>query len=216
MSTNRKTLVWSTGIFLLGFAVIIGRLLIDGRSFCLRGADAETRGESVEAIRHYAEAARHYVPFGHFHAKAIARLDALGIEAIQHGNYPLGRQALEAERSSLLATRSFYIPMAVRLPEIELRLARLLAATEDPSVQAGASFEARSQWHLSRLSQHPGPKGFFVILTLFGLGGLIASAILFFRQGMDANLHLKQTRAILFGSTFLFGLVLFLVGLRFA
>ena len=216
MPGNRKTLLWTAGIFLVALGVITARLLIDGRALCQRGAEAESRDEPVEAIRHYAEAARHYVPFGPFHARAIARLDAIGVGAIQKGDYALGRRALEAERSALLATRSFYIPMAHRLPEIELRLARLLAATEDPSVQAGASFEARTRWHLDRLSRHPTPKGVFVALTLVGLVGLVASSVLFFKHALDANLRLKSFWAIVYGSTFLLGLVLFLAGLRFA
>jgi hypothetical protein len=213
---GRKPLLWTAGIFLLALGVIVGRLLIDGRALGQRGAQAENHGHPTEAIRLYAEAARHYVPFGPYHAQALSRLDAIAVSAIQRGDYPLGRMALEAERSALLATRSLYIPMAHRLPEIELRLARLLAATEDPATQAGASFEDRSRWHLDRLSQHPSPRGPYVLLALVGLGGLVASSVLFFTRGLDVNLRLKSPWAIVYGSLFLLGLGLFLAGLRWA
>lgn len=200
----------------MGMAIIIVRLLVDSHAAFHRGQSAEQRGEMQEAIRHYQTAARLYVPLSPYVKRSILRLDAMAVSAIQNTNYTLGRAALEAERAALLGTRSFYLPMASRLPEIERRLSRVLAAVEDPQVDPGASFEARSQWHLERLTKRPGPNGSFVFLALMGLGLWITSAVFFFRKGLNANLHLQRIPALVSSATFLVGMVLFLVGLRLA
>jgi hypothetical protein len=200
----------------MGMAVIVVRLLVDSHTAFQRGQAAEHRGELEEAIRHYQTAARLYVPGNPYVKKSILRLDAIAVSAIQKSNYSLGRRALESERAALLGTRSFFIPMASRLPEIERRLSRLLAATEDPNLDPGASFEARSEWHLERLTKRPGPNGSYVLLALMGLGIWITSGVFFFRKGLDSNLHLRRIPAMITGGALLLGVALFLVGLRLA
>lgn len=206
------------GIVLFGLAfalaIIVTRLLIDSRQACRQGAAAEQRGDMTEAIRHYLDAGRLYVPGSPFVRQALDRLDTIGVALVNKGDYPLARSAFESERAALLGTRSFYTPYADRLPGIERRIARLLAAEEGGT--ASASFEERAAWHAERLRQRPGPKTSMVLLALLGLGIWISCAVIFLRKGLSASLLLQRGPALLAGAGFLLGLALFLVGLRLA
>jgi hypothetical protein len=205
-------------IVLLGVAaalgVIVVRLLVDARAAYRNGAAAEERGEISEAIRFYLDAGRLYLPGSPFTRSALDRLDAIGIAQVTKGDYATARAAFEAERAALLGTRSFYTPYAERLPSLDRRLSRLLAATEDRA--SPATFEERARWHAERLAQRPRPKISFVLLALLGLGTWVASAVAFFRKGVDANLALRRAPAAFAGAGFLVGLALFLICLRLA
>jgi len=210
---QRQLLIVTLGA-LVALTVIVVRLLVDARSACREGAAAEQRGDTTAAIRHYLDAGRLYVPASPYMRTALDRLDAIGVSCVTKGDYLTARAAFEAERAALLGTRSFYTPYATRLPELERRLARLLAAGEAHSVPD--SFEARADWHARRLAERPGPKTSLVLLALLGLVLWVSSAVAFFRRGVDANLRLRRGPAIFAGAGFLVGLCLFLVCLRLA
>jgi hypothetical protein len=205
-------------IVLLGVAatlgVIVVRLVVDARAAYRNGVAAEERGEVNEAIRFYLDAGRLYVPGSPFTRGALDRLDAIGVAQVTKGDYATARAAFEAERAALLGTRSFYTPHAERLPSLDRRLSRLLAATEDRA--SPATFEERARWHAERLAERPRPKISFVLLALLGLGIWVASAVAFFRKGVDANLALRRAPAAFAGAGFLVGLALFLICLRLA
>ncbi|HJX51254.1 MAG TPA: hypothetical protein VJ801_00680 [Polyangia bacterium] len=200
----------------LALIVVSVRLLHDSRSALHAGEMSEARGDRLEAIRHYQDAARLYLPASPYVRDALNRLEALATAAAQAGDGPSVRAALEAERAAILATRSLYIPSGSRLPNIERRLAQVLAATEDRSVAPGASFEARTAWHLERLARRPGPALAHVLLALAGLVLWVGSAIGFVSRGLDPKLRLRRRNAAIAGVTFALGLAMFLVGLRFA
>ena len=205
-------------VVLLGVAaaltVIVVRLVVDARTAYRNGAAAEESGEVSEAIRFYLDAGRLYVPGSPFTRNALDRLDAIGVALVTKGDYTTARAAFEAERAALLGTRSFYTPYAERLPSLERRLSRLLAATEDRA--SPATFEERARWHAERLAERPGPKTSMVLLALLGLAMWVTSATLFFRKGVDASLALRRAPATLASVGFLVGLALFLVYLRLA
>ena len=212
-SLRRQVVIVLLGVT-VALAVIVGRLLVDARSAYRNGAAAEARGEISEAIRFYLDAGRLYVPGSPFSQGALDRLDAIGVAQVTKGDYATARAAFEAERAAMLGTRSFYTPFAERLPSLERRLSRLLAAAEDRA--SPANFEERAKWHAERLAQRPRPKTSMVMLALLGLGVWLTSAVFFFRKGMDANLVLKRAPALLAGAGFLVGLALLLVCLRLA
>jgi hypothetical protein len=202
----------------IGLVVALGivavRLLVEARGAYRQGVAAEERGDVGEAVRHYLDAGRAYLPGNPVVRRALDRLDAIGVAAVTKGDYPAARAAFEAERAALLGARSFYTPYAERLPGINRRLARLMAAIEDPLGRAG--FEERTAWHEQRLAHKPRPKTSFVLLALLGLTLWVASAVLFFRKGLGKDLVLVRVPAAFAGVGFLLGLVLFLVGLRLA
>jgi hypothetical protein len=205
-------------IVLLGvaaaLAVIVVRLLVDARTAYRTGVAAEERGEVSEAIRFYLDAGRLYVPGSPFTRGALDRLDAIGIAQVTKGDYATARAAFEAERAALMGTRSFYTPFAERLPSLERRLSRLLAAAEERA--SPSTFEERAKWHAERLAERPRPKTSFVLLALLGLAVWVTSAVVFFRKGVNANLALRRAPALLAGAGFLAGLALFLISLRLA
>jgi hypothetical protein len=210
---RRRLAIVAIGI-LAALTVVVVRLLVEARGAYREGVAAEQRGDLGEAVRHYLDAGRAYLPGNPVVRSALDRLDAIGVASVTKGDYVAARSAFEAERAVLLGARSFYTPYAERLPGINRRLARLMAAIEDPSGMD--SFDARTAWHEQRLAGRLGPKTSFVLLALLGLGLWAGSAVVFFRKGLDKNLVLVRLPAVLAGVGFVLGLVLFLVGLRLA
>lgn len=210
----RRQLAIALAGLALALGIVVVRLLVDARAALASGAAAEQRGEMALAIRHYLEAGRLYVPGSPFTTAALDRLDTIAVTAVTQGDYGTARAAFEAERAAILGTRSFFTPHGGRLPNLERRLARLLAASEDP--HAAATFEERARWHADRLAERPRPKTPWVLLALLGLAIWLTSAVVFFRHGLDAHLGLRRVPAVLAASGFLVGLALFLVCLRLA
>src|SRR3954451_2950479 len=95
---------------LIGAAVVVARVAIDGRAALRAGWAAEGRGESLEAIRRYLDAARLTLPGSPWVADALARLEGMATRAEQGGDATTARRALEAMRAALLGSRSFYVP----------------------------------------------------------------------------------------------------------
>ena len=195
----------------LALGIVVVRLLVDARASVQSGTVAEQHGETALAIRHYLDAGRLYVPGSPYTGSALDRLDAIAVAAVTRGDYGTARAAFEAEQGG---ARSFYTPYATRLPDLERKLARLLAASEASS--GAVTFEERANWHAQRLAERPRPKTPWVLLALLGLALWIASAVVFFRHGLDAQLGLRRAPAVLAASGFVVGLTLFLVCLRLA
>jgi hypothetical protein len=214
MAKLRRQLAIAGIGLLAALSIVIVRLVFDARTAYRQGAAAEERGELVEAVRHYLDAGRAYVPGNPVVRRALDRLDAIGVAAVTKGDYATARAAFEAERAAMLGTRSFYTPFGERLPAVNRRLARLMAATEDPL--GSPTFEQRTAWHEHRLAERLRPKTSVVLLALLGLGLWITCTVVFFRKGLDRNLGLVRAPAIFAGLGFLVGLGMFLVCLRLA
>lgn len=212
-SFRQRALIVGIGI-VVALGVVCVRLVLEARTAYRQGVAAEERGELAEAVRHYLDAGRAYLPGSPFVRGALDRLDAIGVAAVTRGDYATARAAFEAERAAMLGARSFYMPMADRLPHLNRRLARLMAATEAPA--AGPSFEERAAWHEQRMAQRLRPKTSLVMLALLGLALWVTSSVVFFRKGLDRNLTLVRAPAVFAGIGFLAGLATFLVCLRLA
>jgi len=214
MSAWRRPLTIVLAGLTLALGIVVLRLVVDARAAFRAGVVAEQQGDLRAATRHYLDAGRLYVPGSPYTRHALDRLDALAVAAVSSGDYATARSAFEAERAAILATRSFYTPYAERLPEVERRLSRLLAATEEYG--AAESFPERAAWHAQLLAERPGPKASWVLLALVGLALWVGSAAQFFRRGLDSQLRLRRPQAILAASGFILGLTLFLACLRLA
>jgi hypothetical protein len=212
----KKTWVLWLGGLLVALAVLLVRVAVDGRAALRAGESAEARGEPGEAVGHYLDAARFYLPGSSTVRRALDHLDRLARTAESAGEPGAARPPLEAIRAALLGTRSLYTPHAARLPDVERRLATIYAQLEDPRVDPGASLEARTAWHASRLARHPGPTVGYVLLALFGLALWLGGAVGFMRRGLDAGLRLRRGPALAAGIFFVIGFALFVTGLRLA
>jgi len=210
---RRQLAIAGVGI-LTATSIVVVRLVLEARGAYRQGAVAEERGDPGEAIRHYLDAGRAYLPGSPTVARALDRLDAIGVAYVTKGDYATARSAFEAERAALLGSRSFYTPHADRLPALNRSLARLLAASEDPT--GGPSFDERTAWHQQRLAERQRPKTSLVVMGLLGLALWVGSGVAFFRKGLGTNLTLVRVPAILASAGFLIGLAMFLVCLRLA
>jgi len=212
---RKSGFLWIAGL-LVAAGVLVTRLAVDARAALRAGESAEARGERDEAVRHYLDAARLYLPGSGSVRRALDHLEGMARAAEASGDLAGARAPLEAIRAALLGTRSLYTPYADRLPDVERRLAGIYARLEDPGVDPGASLEARTAWHASKLARHPGPTIGYVLLALFGLAVWLVGAVGFMRRGLDAGLRLRRGPALAAGIIFVVGFALFLTGLRLA
>jgi hypothetical protein len=195
---RKSWVLWTAGV-LVALAVLVTRVAVDARAALRAGEGAEARGERAEAVRHYLDAARLYLPGSGSVRRALDHLEAMA-RAAEAANDPAGARApLEAIRA-----------------DVERRLAAIYAQLEDPGVDPGASVEARTAWHASRLAHHPGPTVGYVLLALLGLALWLGGAVGFMRRGLDAGLRLRRGPALAAGIIFVVGFALFVTGLRLA
>jgi len=212
---RKSWVLWTAGV-LVALAVLVTRVAVDARAALRAGEGAEARGERAEAVRHYLDAARLYLPGSGTVRRALDHLEAMARAAEAANDAAGARAPLEAIRAALLGTRSLYTPYAARLLDAERRLAGVYAQLEDPAVDPGASLEARTAWHASRLARHPGPTIGYVLLALLGLALWLGGAVGFMRRGLDAGLRLRRGPALAAGIIFVVGFALFVTGLRLA
>jgi hypothetical protein len=212
---NRVRALWAAGL-LVALAVLVGRVAVDSRAALHAGEAAEARGARAEAIRDYLDAARLYLPGSPTVRSALDHLDRLAAAAEAAADPASARAPLEAIRAALLGARSFYTPHPARLADADRRLALVYAQVEDPNVDPGASLEARTAWHATRLARRPGPTVGYAVMALVGLALWLGAAIAFLRRGVDATLHLRRGPALAAGLLFVIGFALFVTGLRLA
>jgi hypothetical protein len=212
---KRTSVLWLAGL-LVALVVLVARVAVDARAALRAGESAEARGDRAGAVRDYLDAARLYLPGSVTVRRALDHLEGIARTAEAASDPAGARPALEAIRAALLGTRSLYTPYASRLPDVERRLAGIYAQLEDPRVDPGASVEARTAWHASKLARHPGPTVGYVLLALLGLALWLGGAVGFMRRGLDAGLRLRRGPALAAGLIFVVGFALFVTGLRLA
>ena len=141
----------------LALGVIVARLLVDARAAFRPGRRGRAAGRNRRR-----PSATTSTPAGCTSRAAptpprpSTGWTRIGVSAVTQGDYATARAAFEAERAAILGTRSFYTPHGGRLPDLERRLARLLAASEADTT--AATFEERARWHASVSPSGRGPR----------------------------------------------------------
>jgi hypothetical protein len=193
--------------------VVATRAVWQGREALSRGDAALAANTPDEAIRWWRRAARWYVPMAPHVASAYARLEELATQAEAAGDRATALAAWQGIRGSILATRSVYVPFEERLEPANRRIAALMAAAEDPALDAGKTTADREAWHYALLARDEAPSVPWTLLALAGFGLWIGGAALFAWRGVDANDRLVRATAARSGLLVVFGLVLWLLGL---
>jgi hypothetical protein len=198
-------------IFCVG--VVATRVVVSGRAELGAGRDALAHGDAEEAVVRLRRAARWYAPGARHPAAALDLLEQIAARAEAAGDARTARLAWEAERSAILAARSFYVPFAERLPVANRHIAELLAREEGPAADPEKSEAQRAAWHLALLTRDDAPLVGFTILALVGFVGWIAGALVLIYRGVDASDRLRPRAALRAGALIVAGYAAFLIGL---
>jgi hypothetical protein len=240
-AARRRTLAALGLLLAVGLAAVVTRAVWAGSRALANGDAAQQRGDLAQAVDLWRQAARWYVPGASHVEAAYQRLEELARAAEQRGDIDTALAAWTGVRSSILATRSFYLPHAERLEPANQRIAVLMAAREralasgasgagapavpdapDPGdasarpLPADASGDPAAAWHYERLAPVPGPSVAWSVLALLGFATWLAGGLIFALRGVTHDDRLVPRTAAYAGILVAAGLVLWLLGLSLA
>lgn len=237
---RRRKLTALALVLAVGLAAVMTRAVWAGARALANGDAAEQRGEHALAIDLWRQAARWYVPGATHVTAAYQRLDTLARAAEARGDIDTALAAWRGIRSSILATRSFYLPHAERLEPANRRIAVLMAALEraparDPGADppaiplppddgsAGSSDDGSdfgddedAAWHYQRLAPVPGPSPFWSLVAILGFATWLTGGLVFALRGVTPDDRLVPRTAAYAGILVAVGLVIWFLGLYLA
>jgi hypothetical protein len=217
----------STGAFtrnalrvLLVLAVMLGAFtvrVVTSAKAELEVADRRrASGEMEAAIVHYRRAARWYAPFSPLHVHALHELASIAADAEYRGDVELALSGYRAIRSSILATRSLYVPEQARLNAANKRIAVLMSGLPAPPMDAGKSREQLEREHLVLLQANPDPKVGWTLVLLLGFVAWVSGAFLFTLRAIDEEDRFVRREALRWGSVIVLGFAAFVLGMALA
>jgi hypothetical protein len=237
-AARRRTLAALGLLLAVGLAAVVTRAVWAGSRALADGDAAQQRGDLAQAVDLWRQAARWYVPGASHVEAAYQRLENLARAAEQGGDVDTALAAWTGVRSSILATRSFYLPHAERLEPANQRIAVLMAARERalepgasgagsgdaagsgnapaPPLPADASGDPAAAWHYERLALVPGPSVAWSVLAILGFATWLAGGLIFALRGVTHDDRLVPRTAAYAGILVAVGLVLWLLGLSLA
>ncbi len=204
------------GVVLVVLVVLAVRVALSSRSELARAEELAARGDLEVSVAHYRLAARWYVPFGPSSEAALDALEQIGADAEQRGDTALALSAYRSIRAAALGSRSFYVPHADRLHEANEHIATLMASLPPPPIEAGSTAEERRAAHLLLLEAPVGPSPAWSVVALAGLATWASAALLFATRAFGEDDRLVGREARRWGTLFLVGLCLFVLGLGLA
>jgi hypothetical protein len=163
-------------------ALVLGaialRVIAEGRAELRAGEAAYAEGDFAASAVHARRAAVAYVPFAAHMGSAYERLRTLAREAEARGDHDAALFAWRAMRSAAIASRWFVAPRGAERREADGAIARLSAATREPS---GAPYRSAGAQSVRRLNQilasDEGPSTLGGLLLLGGFACFIAGGV---------------------------------------
>jgi hypothetical protein len=224
---TRRHLIWIVAGIAVCLGAVVSRAVWDGRSALAEGDRAHraaaqkrsagdlggAREHEEEAVARWRRAARWYVPGAPHVGAAYDRLEALAQAASVAGERDLSLMAWRAVRSSVLATRSFYLPERARLGRANAEIATLMAASEDPASGPSRDQAARRAWHLGLLERDESPRVGWAVLALLGFGAWVGGGFLFAWRGLGESDRLVPRVAARAGALIVVGLLVWALAL---
>lgn len=205
----------------IGVAGVLTLLLavrvVSASSVELREADRlRGRGDVDASIAHYRRAARWYAPGNVYVTDALDRLAEIGASAEGEGDPERALAAWRSVRGAILGARSFYVPHGERLAQADQRIATLMSELPPPAIDAERSPEQRRAAHLTLLREVPRPAVGWSIAALLGLAAWIVAAFAFVTRAIDEDDRIVGHSARLWGTVWIVGFGLFVLGLALA
>lgn len=225
---RRRTLSALGLVLAVGLAAVSTRAVWAGSRALANGDAARQRGDLVLAVELWRQAARWYVPGAPYVGAAYQRLETLARAAEERGDIDTALAAWTGVRSSILATRSFYVPHAERLAPANQRIAVLMAARERAHDASGRPDDSRDHapaaagddpavaWHYERLAPVPGPSVAWSVIAILGFITWLAGGLIFALRGVTHDDRLVPRTAAYAGILVAVGLLIWLLGLSLA
>lgn len=181
-----------------------------------RAERARAGGDLEAAIDHYRRAAVWYFP-GNVRARdALVGLMDIGGTASERGDATLALAAFRSVHAATMSSRHVVIPHDDLRMQADREIADLMANGAVPPMDANRSVEERRALYLAMLRDDRDVHLGWSLLALLGFGGWVGAAAAFLRRGFDEAGALVATEARRWGTLFLVGFGLFVLGLALA
>lgn len=204
------------GVVLVILCVLSVKVLVSSRAELADADRASSAGELETAITHYRRAARWYLPIQPYADRALDRLMEIGAEAEADEDPALALASYRSVHAALMGSRSSWIPDRARLRAADERIAALMARSDVPTLDAHLSEEARAETYLAMLETDRDPATPFALLALLGFALWILGAYGVFTRGLDQDDRVVDGELRKWGTAFVIGMGLFVLGLALA
>lgn len=195
---------------------VVVRAWMDARAELDAADDAVASGDEDGEVEHLGRALRWRLPLSSIDDVALARLFAIGDAADEDGDPVLALAAYREARGALLASRVLAVPHAEARAELDVRIARLMAAQErrfGTDSANGADLEAH---HLALLSETPGPEPVPATIAAATFVAWVVASVAVLWRGVDGNGRARPRAAVLLGLTSVACLVAWTIAWRHA
>lgn len=196
--------------------VLSVKVLLSARAELAEAERWRAEGSLTAAVTHYRRAARWYLPVNPYSDAALDALADIATEAEAGGDDTLALSSWRSVRAAIESARSVYTPNRDRLDTADEHIAALMARVEVPPVDAARTEEERRDIHLALLREDRDPSVLWAFVALFGLVGWVAGALLFSLRGLDEEDRIVAKEARRWGTMFVVGFGLFVLGLLLA
>ncbi len=196
--------------------VLSVKVLVSSRAELAEADRAASAGELEIAVTHYRRAARWYLPIQPYADRALERLMEIGAEAERDGDRALALAGYRSVRAALMSSRSLWIPDAERLHVADERIAALMASGDVPALDAHLSEAARAEAYLEMLETDRDPVTGWALLALLGFLLWGAGAYGVFTRALDQDDRFVDVELRKWGTAFVVGMGLFVLGLALA
>ena len=200
--------------------LLLAGLAIRAWSSCseeLARADEAREGGDVEsAIDHYRRAAVWYFP-GNVRARAaLEALMEIGEDAQARGDATLALAAYRSVHGATMSARHVVVPHEDLRARADEEIATLMAEGTVPPIDAHRTPDERRSVYLAMLREDRDVRTVWALLALFGFAAWVTGAAVFLRRGFDASGEVIAREARRWGTVFVVGLGLFVLGLALA
>jgi hypothetical protein len=167
-----------------------------------KARSAREASDFEAADRHYFQALNWYAPWGSSQRAADELMD-LGLEHLKEGRREQSYQSFLRLRGALMAARSFYLPRADLIKEINLHLTSYLAEQRLGAEADPEALKAKAAVYLQLYSDNPPLGQGWYFLAVFGFLGWVAAGfrliVIFFndRSCFKFKQRLKDSRVFL-------------------
>lgn len=201
----RRVAVRSLAIAGVLLAVLAVRVVTGSRAELGRGQSFEAAGDVDGAMLAYRRAARLYAPGNPYGPRALERLFAIGRRAEAEGDPARALAAYRSIRGGILAARSVYVPHRAALSRAESRIAALSSPSEPGGRATREALDEPRDPHLG-----------WTLLLLLGWLSWTGAAFAFAQRAIDQEDRLVLGAARVWGTVFVVGFGVFVIGMAMA
>lgn len=190
-------------VALIIFLMVLLRVAVGSYKEYRQGRQYLLKKENTMAALHFNRAIRFYTPMNPYIKRSLKELFGIGRNYEDLGQRQKAVVLYEKMRSSIMSTRSFYLPYSHEVGVLEGKIASLRSEIEEGVTE---------QQVINDLSIDRSPSVFYSIIAILGFMGWVGCVLCFLVFGFGKD-QIRTKRSLLIGVLFFTFYVVWLLGL---